>query len=148
MRGFLVFLIGLALGGYAMHLYDQREFGGSAVAGGTEPVGDRLAAKIAQWHLRPEDLRADAARGGAIVRSNAQVVGDEFSDARIVVVIKAKYTLDHDLSARDIRVACRDGAVALSGSVDSPELVGRAVALALDTSGVRTVTARLQSRNG
>src|ERR1700676_917130 len=58
-------------------------------------------------------------------------------------IIKAKYVLDHDLSAIDISVDSQDGDVALGGTVSSPELVGKAVVLALDTDGVRGVTSKI-----
>jgi osmotically-inducible protein OsmY len=39
-----------------------------------------------------------------------------------------------------------DGRVTLTGTVPSADLIGRATALALDTGGVRNVTARLAVR--
>jgi len=62
----------------------------------------------------------------------------------IVTVIKSKYVLDRDLSAVDIHVDARGGDVALVGTVASETLIGRAVALALDTDGVTHVAARLK----
>jgi osmotically-inducible protein OsmY len=76
------------------------------------------------------------------------VAGEKISDVRILAVIKAKYVLDRDLSARDIAVDVSDGAVTLTGTVPSPEFVGRATALALETDGARSVTARLTVRSG
>jgi osmotically-inducible protein OsmY len=57
--------------------------------------------------------------------------------------VKAKYILDRDLSACDIHVSVLDGRVTLSGSTGSPDLVGRAVALALDTDGVLGVDSKV-----
>jgi osmotically-inducible protein OsmY len=41
-------------------------------------------------------------------------------------------------------VSCHEGHVALSGSVPTPEGVGKAVALALEVSGVADVTSTLE----
>ena len=63
---------------------------------------------------------------------------------RIIALIKAKYTLDKELSARHITVASTDGHVKLSGSVQSPDQIGRAIVLALDTDGVVDVESSLR----
>lgn len=105
-----------------------------------DAVGDRLR----DWHLTPEDLREDLKRGREIVRTRARAAGERFSDARIVAVVKAKFVLDRELSARSIAVSADNGDVTLSGEVAAPDLVGRAIALALDTEGVQTVTSRLR----
>lgn len=165
----LIFLIGAVIGGYAVHVYEQRETApasstagtGASLTDQTRGAADRvttqtrdaaanardtLSQKLRDWHLTGDDIKADLARTGEIVRSKAQVAGDRMSDARIVTVIKAKYMLDRDLSALDINVDCRDGRVTLAGSVASPELVGKAVGIALDTDGVTNVAANLSPR--
>lgn len=144
---FIIFILGLAIGAYAMHVYDQRELGSAGYAEASGPRQDAVSQKIEQWHLTPEDIRADLARTGQVVRENTHQVGDRLSDARIVAEIKAKYLLDKDLSAVDIHVDSSNGVVALTGTVASADLIGKAVVLALDTGGVRTVTARLSVRS-
>lgn len=141
MKTFLFFLIGVIVGGFAMRAYDERRH---------VPAGDQagelredISEKLRQWHLTREDITNDLAKTGQVVRSKAAVVGDRIGDARIAAVIKSKYVLDRDLSARDIRVSVKDGEVTLSGTVTATELIGRAVALALDTDGVRNVAANL-----
>lgn len=57
--------------------------------------------------------------------------------------IKAKYAQDPTLSAWDISVTCNQGHVKLSGTVSSPDDIGRAEALALDADGVRDATSTL-----
>jgi osmotically-inducible protein OsmY len=141
----LFFLIGVIAGGYAMRAYDERD-GTSAARSAGQAAGklkNGLDEKLRQWRLTPDDIKSDLARTGEIVRANARVAGERISDARILTVIKAKYVLDRDLSARDIEVRVKDGRVVLAGTVPSPELIGKAVALALDTDGVRNVSARL-----
>jgi len=61
-----------------------------------------------------------------------------------VTEIKAKYAEDSTLSAWKISVSCDKGHVTLSGTVSSPDDIGKAVALALDADGVRDVTSTLQ----
>jgi osmotically-inducible protein OsmY len=157
MRGLIIFIFGIALGAYVMHLSDEHEIGHGhhglrreeSLRDRTDDVRDNVSEKLRQWHLTGDDIRSDLARGGDVVRAKAKVAGATISDARIVAVIKAKYLLDRDLSARDIKVEADAGAVVLSGFAASPELIGKAVALALDTDGVQTVTSRLavESRN-
>jgi len=81
------------------------------------------------------------------VRRKAEDIGekvaDATSDARAVTEIKAKYAMDKTLSVWNISVDCSQGHVALSGTVSSPDDVGRAVALALEADGVRDVTSTI-----
>jgi osmotically-inducible protein OsmY len=160
MKTALIFLLlGGILGAVALNLYNQREnTTGSQSAGQSSPadpsladkakdtasdVKDAINEKLTEWHLTPDDIKGDLAKTGQVVRTKAQAVGGEISDARIITVIKAKYVLDHDLSAIDISVDSQNGAVELGGTVASPELIGKAVVLALDTDGVRGVTSKI-----
>ena len=135
MKCVVVFVLGVLAGAFGLRYYELHE----AARASAE-------ADLARWHLAPGEVQADLARTGEVVRSRALAVGGDISDVRIAAVIKAKYVLDRDLSATDIHVECRDGSVDLDGTVSSPELVGRAVMLALETDGVRHVTARLAVR--
>jgi osmotically-inducible protein OsmY len=160
MKTALIFLLlGGILGAVALNLYNQREnTTGSQSADQSQPadpsladkardtasdVKDEINEKLTEWHLTPDDIKDDLAKTGQVVRTKAQAVGGEITDARIVTVIKAKYVMDHDLSAIDISVDSQNGAVALGGTVASPELIGKAVVLALDTDGVRGVTSKI-----
>lgn len=161
MKSILVFLLGAICGAFVWHLYLEREgrmapasAAARSVKNGTADavdstkhaasnVKDSISEKLRDWRLTPDDLKADLAKGGDIVRSKAAVAGEKISDARIVAVIKSKYVLDRDLSAIDINVDCRDGRVTLRGPVASADLAGRAMAIALDTSGVTDVVANL-----
>jgi osmotically-inducible protein OsmY len=58
-------------------------------------------------------------------------------------VVKAKYTLDKELSARTIEVSADNGLVTLRGTAPSEALIGKAVGLALDTDGVTQVKSLL-----
>lgn len=141
MKFIATLLLGIALGIYVARypLHVPPFAGASSDARERSRFDDKLRA----WRLTPYDIRRDLAQTGAVVRNQADAVGERLSDARIVAVVKAKLILDSDLSACDVHVSARDGRVALSGDVGTPELVGRAVALALDTEGVAGVDSRL-----
>ena len=140
MKALLFFILGVFAGGYAVHWYEAREGRENL----SEPAPSAaVATHLRDWHLTSEDIRADLARTGQVFRAKAAVAGEKISDVRILAVIKSKYILDRDLSAREIAVDVNDGAVVLSGSVSSDALVGRATALALETDGVRNATSRL-----
>jgi hypothetical protein len=106
-----------------------------------------IARKMREWKLTPEDLKRELASAGKIVREKGRALGDKVatatSDVTIITKIKAKYALDNRLQALKISVGCKDGQVALSGSVAAPDLIGRAVVLAIDTDGVVDVVSSL-----
>lgn len=104
---------------------------------------ETVSEKLKEWKLTPADVQEDLRRGGEIVRKKARQTGAGLSDARILAVVKAKYVLDRELSARAIDVDVAAGQVTLRGEVSSAPLVGHAIALALDTDGVATVVSRL-----
>jgi len=110
-------------------------------------VKDSVAAKLADWHLTPDEIGAELQRTGQVVRTKAQAAGENIasatSNARIVTVIKAKYALDKELSARAIAIDCDNGQVTLTGNVASTALIAKAVGVALDTDGVTHVKSLL-----
>ena len=109
---------------------------------------DALKAKLETLDLRGSQIKEEMARTGKIVRHKAQEiagqVSDATTDARIVAGIKAKCAGEPDLSVWSISVSCHEGHVALSGTVPTPEGVGKAVALALEVNGVADVTSTLE----
>lgn len=110
-------------------------------------AGDAIGDKMRAWKLTPADLKEELATSGRVVRSKtgdlAQKTGEVFDNARLVTVINGKLVGDHDLSALKINVDADSGVVTLKGTVKSPELLGRAIGLALDTEGVRQVISLL-----
>jgi osmotically-inducible protein OsmY len=110
-------------------------------------VKDAVADKLTEWKLTPADLKEDLAKGGRIVRSKAAKAGASasamFDNAKVVTVINAKLVADGKLSALKINVDADHGVVTLKGTVNSPELIGRAIALALDTDDVTQVISLL-----
>jgi osmotically-inducible protein OsmY len=163
MRGFFNGLIvGLILGalGYwflqkkaAEHPAAQQRYEQSAAqlrdnaADAAHNLSDAMRAKLDTLDLNADHIKDELARNGQVFRRKAEDIGDKAadaaSDARAVAEIKAKYAVDSSLSAWDISVSCQQGHVTLSGTVSSPEDIGRAVALALDADGVRDATSTL-----
>jgi hypothetical protein len=113
-----------------------------------ENTADALRAKLDTLDLHGDKIKDELARTGKVVRSKTQDIGakmaDAASDARAVTENKAKYAEDSTLSMWKISVSCDQGHVALSGTVSSPDDIGKAVALALDADGVSDVTSTLQ----
>jgi len=144
MKYLLILVLGFALGIYVDRHSPSLPLGSHPLARDRAPAfPDGLDEKLREWRLSPDDIRQDLAHTGEVVRTQAHVVSGKMTDARIVAVVKAKYILDRDLTAIDIHVTAVDGHVTLAGKVGSPELVGRAMALALDTDGVASVDAKL-----
>ncbi|MGH7941283.1 MAG: BON domain-containing protein [Limisphaerales bacterium] len=98
--------------------------------------------------LNTGEIKDELSRTGQIVRRKALDIGqaavNAASDARAVAEIKAKYAMDRSLSVWKISVSCNEGHVKLSGTVSSPEDIGKAIALALDAPGVRDVTSTIK----
>ncbi|HEX2101231.1 MAG TPA: BON domain-containing protein [Candidatus Synoicihabitans sp.] len=155
MKGFLIFVLGVLVGAGAFFLYHERTCANPARPASTvadlserakadaREVGDRIAGKLRDWNLTSDDIKREFAEGGRVIRSKAKTAGARIDDARIVAVIKSKYVLDEHLKALDINIDCRDGKVRLAGQASSPEAIGRAIGLALETDGVVEVDSQL-----
>ncbi|MDP3069884.1 MAG: BON domain-containing protein [Opitutaceae bacterium] len=109
---------------------------------------DAVSDKLTEWKLTPADIKADLDKGARVVRSKASTTGAKagvmFDNAKVVTVINAKLVGDYKLSALKINVDADNGVVTLKGTVKSPELIGRAIALALDTDDVSQVVSLLK----
>lgn len=105
-------------------------------------------ARLEALQLRAEDIRDELAEDSRIIRRKARDFGkatvDVAVDTSTTATIKAKLAADEKLSVFDVSVSTTQGYVTLSGTVDSPEHIGRAIALALGTEGVREVTSVLK----
>jgi hypothetical protein len=144
MKYLVILALGFALGLYVAHFQLQIPTHlGTTASAPRHSASEEFDEKLREWRLTPNDIKQDLAHTGEVVRNQADIVGGKISDERILAVVKAKYILDRDLSANDVRVSVHAGRVTLGGSVGSPDLVGRAVALALDTDGVSGVESRL-----
>ena len=111
-------------------------------------ISEALQAKLDTLGLNTSQVSDELNRTGQVVRRKAIDIGDAAanaaSDARAVTEIKAKYAMDSSLSVWKISVSCTQGHVKLSGTVSSPQDIGKAIALALDADGVRDVTSMIQ----
>ncbi len=169
MKKFLFFfLIGAAAGAYGYYYVQQKNLEAAKTAESatteksTKPtpsltdrvrdeaksVKDSVANKLTEWHLTPDAIGEELERTGQVVRNKAQSTGDSIanasSSARIVTVIKTKYTLDKELSARAIAIDCDNGQITLNGTVASNALIAKAVGIALETDGVTRVKSLLK----
>jgi hyperosmotically inducible periplasmic protein len=108
---------------------------------------DAIAAKLVEWKLTPSDIKADLEKSGRVVRDKTVAAGEKvggvIDNARLVTVINGKLVADKDLSALKINVDATDGVVTLKGTVASVDLIGRAIALSLNTEGVTQVISLL-----
>jgi hyperosmotically inducible protein len=153
MRFILTLLIGIALGIAAVWYFNhnknnsQFETAGQEIKSTAQNAGDALADKFRSWKLNREDITNELARTGRVMREKADAAGKSLKDAtvdgRVTAAIKAKYVKDPDLSAWDIHVSTTDGVVTLSGTVNSPDLISKAMELALDTDGAQQVISTL-----
>lgn len=107
---------------------------------------DSWDAQLVALHLTGDDIKQELDRTGRVVRRQARELGKALaeSDAGITAKIKAKLLADRELSAAGISVNTTAGRVTLAGHVASLKQIGRAIALAYDTDGVREVTSTLQ----
>jgi len=114
-------------------------------------LSDAFKAKMDALDLRSDQIKDELARTGKIVRRKAYDIGEKMADAaadaRIDAAIKSSYAVDPNLSVWQISVSSTQGHVTLSGTVSTPEDIGRAVALALDADGVRDVISTLQVKS-
>lgn len=131
MKTFLILILGALIGIAAYRYYESTRH---------PTLGDRTDRVIDSTRDNASELKDKVVEG-------SRKVGERVDDARIVTAIKGKYVLDKDLSALAISVSCRDGRVVLTGSVNSADLVARAMNLARETSGVADVTSQLVVRN-
>ena len=93
--------------------------------------------------MSASDIQSDLDRGVTIVRTKDSVVGaptGSTDDDVIKTMVKGKLQADSETAKASIDVEASNGEVTLKGSADSADLVGRAMALALDTQGVTKVS--------
>jgi len=150
---FLILIIGIAIGAAGMWFYQSssnptRPRSADAETEARPHKGNSFQDKLKSLRLNSEDIKEEMNKTGRVIREKAQKAGqaisDATADARITASIKAALIKDPDLSAWDISVDTTDGVVTLSGSVSNPDLVGKAMLVAMDTEGVRQVVSTLQ----
>lgn len=108
-----------------------------------------MTARITEWRLSASDLKSDLAASTPIVRTKQASAGaptGNTEDTVLTTMVRGKLQADSQVSsaASKIQVDVKNGEVTLAGSAPSADAVGRAIALALDTSGVNKVTSNLK----
>jgi len=155
MKVILALTLGIAIGaGVILFFRPQQQQQGKPGTPGTQieasarAAGDAIQEKLKSMHLTGDDIKAELDKSGKVIRQQAakagQALSDATADARITAAIKAKIVRDPDLSAWNISVSTTDGVVTLAGSVSSPEAVGKAMLLAMETEGVHSAISTLQ----
>ena len=154
MKTLLVLVVGLAIGGAVVWFYTnyrdnpRARSAGQKVETAAKSARDAATNEMQVLHLRPEDIKDELGRTGQVVRRAAidagHAIADATADARTTAAIKAKLLGSRDLSALNISVNTTAGVVTLSGSVATPEHIGKAMVLAMETDGVREVVSTLQ----
>jgi len=154
MRTFVALLVGVAIGIAAVWYFNhntknsQFKSAGEEIKSTAQNAGNTISDKLSSWHLDRDSISNELAKTGKVIREKAsnagKAINDATADGRVTTAIKAKLVKDPDLSAWDIHVSTTDGVVTLSGTVSSPELIGKAMELALDTDGARQVISTLQ----
>jgi hyperosmotically inducible protein len=142
MRGLLklvLFLVVIAaLGAFILGYWSNGHWRG-APAAGASTVGT-------SGHVdtgKAREVGAELGEKSAIAAGRARAALD---DAALTTKIKSKMALDDNVEARRIDVTTSAGIVTLSGTVSSQAERDRAVRLAHETAGVKSVNDRLQVR--
>ncbi len=121
---------------------------GDALQDAGEQARQAWDARLEALQLRAEDIQEELAEDSQIIRRKARDFGEAAVDVAVdtstTATIKAKLAADEKLSTFDVSVSTTQGYVTLSGTVESPEHIGRAIALALETENVREVASNLR----
>jgi hyperosmotically inducible periplasmic protein len=115
----------------------------------TTDITTDITTRITEWRLAPAEIQADLDRNVTIVRTKDSIVGaptGNTDDTVLETLVKGKLQADSQVAAAasKIEVGAKSGEVTLKGSAPSVELVGRAIALALNTEGVIKVSSDLK----
>ncbi|MGH9312781.1 MAG: BON domain-containing protein [Vicinamibacterales bacterium] len=107
------------------------------------PASDPVGTVGRDVPLDTSKAREAGAAIGEKVATAANAAGDLLEDGQLTAKIKSKMTLDDLVQARTIDVDTRDGVVTVSGRVRTEAERQRALQLARETVGVKTVIDRL-----
>jgi len=154
MRVLFALLVGIVVGAAAVWIYSTTrgrqtaQSAGDQIADSAKSARDTVEDKLKSLNLRSDDIKDELARTGQVVRRKAreagQAIADATADARVTAAIKAKLVASRDLSALNISVNTTEGVVTMSGTVQAPEDISKAMLLAMETDGVREVISTLQ----
>ena len=118
-------------------------------SGTTEPTA---RGKASDLDLSVETIAQELRATGRVVRRKVAEAGRQLEestrDTRTTARLKGRFALDPELKAREIHVDTADGRVTLTGRVESPEEVARAIRMAVEEDDVLEVTSTLQVSGG
>jgi hyperosmotically inducible periplasmic protein len=117
---------------------------GGFVAGwwGTAPQGERDAVATA-GRAGAERAREVASQVGQKTAQAARAAEEAISDGSLTAKIKAKMALDDTVKALDLNIDTVDRVVTVSGKVRTKAEHERAMALARETNGVKSVVDKI-----
>jgi hyperosmotically inducible protein len=126
----LIVVILVAIGAFALGYWSFDRF--------RQPVaGERPVAT--SGHVDTEKARRTGAEIGEKTAVAADRAKEALADGAHTAKIKSKMALDDTVKARDINVSTSNGTVTLTGHVASASEHDRAVQLARETAGVKSV---------
>ena len=109
-------------------------------------------ARVSDLDFSVDGIAQELRATGRVVRRKVVEAGHQLEestrDTRTTARLKARFALDPELKAHQIEVHTDDGRVSLTGRVDSPEQVARAVRMAVEEDDVLEVTSTLQVNAG
>lgn len=123
--------------------------GGSAQSGGAPiaAAASVVESRIKEWKLSGAEVQAEIDAGKPIERTKSAGVGEptgKTDDAALETLINNRLLADSDTVRVTARVKADHGEVTLGGVAATSELIGRTIAIVLDTQGVTKVTADLE----
>lgn len=123
--------------------------GGSTQSSGAPiaPSASVIENRIKEWKLGASDVQAEIDAGKPIVRTKSAGVGEptgQIDDDALETLISNRLLADSDTVRVTTKVKASHGEVTLGGVAATPELIGRAIAVVLDTKGVTKVTANMK----
>ena len=126
----LIVVILVAIGAFALGYWSFDRF--RQAAAGERPVAT-------SGHVDTEKARQTGAEIGEKTAVAADRAKEALEDGALTAKIKSKMALDDTVKARDINVSTSNGTVTLTGHVASASEHDRAVQLARETAGVKSV---------
>ena len=114
-------------------------------------ITNAISMKLDAYELGTGQIKTELKQRGEIIRRKPRDIGESAagpdSDNRALAEINAQFLADARLSSWHISASCAHGHVTLNGTVTSADDIGKAVAIALTSDGVRDVTSTLQVKS-
>ena len=109
----------------------------------TNPAPDTTAAAKSAATEMKSDAKSAASEMKSDVKSAADTAGNVIEDGAITAKVKTALLADPDVKGLMIDVDTKDGVVTLKGTADKAANRDRAVSIAKDTGGVKSVDSQL-----